>query len=97
MISNRDFLRNSRRNIEKASRIVSDPGFLKSEAKRLTGDARKTGWLLRDARRLLSVCAAEGVTMKSPYKMAVVGDKKALLTVFWPDHNGVVLIPAKFY
>ncbi|MBS0414356.1 MAG: hypothetical protein JSR68_08285 [Proteobacteria bacterium] len=96
-ISNTNFIRASLRNIELASRIANDAEFLKAEAKRVTGDARKTGWLRRDAKTLLSVCAAEGVTIERPYKVATIGDKRALLTVFWPDHNRVVLVPAKFY
>ena len=97
MISTRNFIRSSRRNIELAGRMLNDAAFLAAEAKRITGDARKTGWLRRDAKLLIAVCAREGVTAARPYKVAAVGDKKALLTVFWPDNNRVVLVPTKVY
>ena len=97
MISTRSFIRNSRRNIELAQRILNDAAFLKTEAKRVTGDSRKTAWLRRDARCLLNVCERDGVTLARPYKVAQTSGKKALMTVFWPDNNRVVLVPAKFY
>ncbi len=97
MISTSNFIRASRRNIELATHMLADPAVIKAEAKRITGDARKTGWLRRDAQCLLSTCRREGLTAARPYKVAVIGEKKALLTVFWPDNNGVVLVPAKFY
>src|SRR5574337_882260 len=97
MISTSNFVRASRRNIAKAARMLGDVEFLKAEAQRVTGDARNTGWLRRDARYLINTCASEGVTIERPYKVATVGDKKALLTVWWPDNNRTVLVPAKFY
>jgi hypothetical protein len=97
MISTRSFIRNSRRNIELAQRMLNDAAFLKAEAKRVTGDSRKTGWLRRDAECLLKVCEREGVTVARPYKVVQTSGKKALMTVFWPDSARVVLVPAKFY
>ena len=97
MISTRSFIRASRLNIEKAQRMLSDAEFVKAEAKRITGSARKTAWLRRDAECLLRVCAAEGVTAARPYKVVERAGKKALLTVWWPDDNRTVMVPAKFF
>lgn len=98
MISTRNFLRASRRNIETAQRMLAEPEFLKAEAKRITGDSRKTSWLRRDAQTLLRQCAAEGVSIGRPYKVVDLAGKKALLTVFWPSNaSSTVLVPAKFY
>lgn len=98
MISYRNLIRASRRNIELASLMLADPVILKAEAKRITGDARKTGWLRRDAKLLLAVCEREGLTVDRPYKIAPCGDhQKTLLTAFWPDNARVVLVPAVFF
>ena len=96
-ISIKNFIRASRNNIAQAQCFLSNEEALRAEAKRITGDARKTGWLRRDARQLLRVCAQDGITTKKPYKIAMLGEHRALMTVCWPDSNGNVLIPAKFF
>lgn len=95
-ISIKNFIRASRNNIAQAQCFLSNEEALRAEAKRITGDARKTGWLRRDARQLLRVCAQEGITTKKPYKISTLGEHRALMTACWPDSNGNVLIPAKF-
>lgn len=97
MVSIKNFIRASRLNIESAQRMLAEPKYLKAEAKRVTGDGRKTGWLRRDARSLLKQCAEAGVTTKKPYLVSHKAGGKMLLTVWWPaSAAGEVLVPAKF-